>query len=260
MTKKVFNERGGEWQNVTAIVTAMKEDEKPFLFEAVAAIISDLFIGQIILCIEEKNDWLNAEIGTLLKDPRLQVIQMPMMPIGAVRNRALNYVQKPWVAYCDGDDVWCKEKTLIQQKYAYKTGADLIGAGHYLTDNLGRIYACGLSLFIPMPSSWMVRTKIMQHYPFNEEMQHGSDGDWWFRTSGLVRKEKCPRLLIRYRVRLHSVSSKTLSKKRKLRFMTISKIPILGSILYFLTYCFWLITRNQPYKWRTEWKEYFKKT
>jgi hypothetical protein len=67
MTKKVFNERGGEWQNVTAIVTAMKEDEKPFLFEAVAAIISDLFIGQIILCIEEKNDWLNAEIGTRTK-------------------------------------------------------------------------------------------------------------------------------------------------------------------------------------------------
>ena len=249
-------EQQDNYQDVAAIVTSMTDDEKPFLLETVESIFSDPGIGQVILCIEENNDWLDSVIGSLLKDPRLMVVRMPMMPPGAVRNKALGHVQKPWIAYCDGDDVWCKGKTLIQQVYANQTGADFVGAGHYLTDEGGRIRAYGLARFLPMPSTWMVRTEIMKRYPFNETLAHGSDGEWWIRTSNIIEKVKCPRVLVRYRVRSESVSSTTRSKKRKLKLVTVARIPILGLGILFLSYCIWLFTRHRRYSWTAGWSRW----
>ncbi|MBC7450179.1 MAG: glycosyltransferase family 2 protein [Cytophagales bacterium] len=242
-----------DYQDVAAIITAMTHDEKYFLSETLHVVFIDPCIGQIILCVEEKTDWLDSVIGPFLSDPRLSIIRIPMMPIGGVRNKALQYVDKPWIAYCDGDDVWCSGKTLIQRNYANQTGADFIGTGHYLMNEAGSIRGYGLSIFIPMLSSWMVRTDIMRRYPFNEMEPYGSDGEWWITTANTVQKTKCPEVLLRYRVRLHSVSSVTPSKKRKMRLINISSLPVIGPLIRFVTYCLWLITKHQPYRWFYKW-------
>ena len=243
-------------QDVAAIVTAMTNDEQPFLTETITAVFSDKEIGQVILCVEENNNWLEKEIGTFMEDPRLTVVRMPFTYIGEVRNKALAYVQKPWVSYCDGDDVWCAGKTFIQRSYAEQTGADFIGAGHYLMTESGKIRAYGLSLFIPMPSSWLVRTEMMRRYPFNENSLKGSDGYWWVSTSKIIKKVKCPEMLVRYRVRSFSVSSMAYSKKRKLLFVNLACTPVLGVTILFLTYCLWIVTKHQSYRWISNWPKW----
>ena len=56
----------------------------------------------------------------LPEDPRLKIIRMPLSPLGNIRNNALKYVKKPWVAYCDGDDIWCSEMLTINPQTFYK--------------------------------------------------------------------------------------------------------------------------------------------
>ena len=99
-------------QAVAAIITAMTDGEQPFLFETVEAVLADLSIGQVILCIEEKNAWVNTALGTLTEDSRLEIVRMPIAVPAVVRNRALDSVKMTWVAYCDGDDVWCAGKNI----------------------------------------------------------------------------------------------------------------------------------------------------
>ncbi len=240
-------------QDVAAIVTCMTNDEKTFLHETIELVISESEIKQVVLCIEEKNDWINSILGQLMHDTRLEILRIPMTSIGAVRNKAVQHVKMPWIAFCDGDDVWCKGKTLIQKNYAAQTGADFVGAGHYLMNEGGKVCAYGFSRYIPMPSTWLVRTEIMKQYPFNESVKHGSDGEWWIRVFHNMKKVKCPRTVARYRVRAQSVSTATASKKRKVQLIKIAEIPVLGLSVRILTYMVWIYTRNKPYSWMSDW-------
>jgi glycosyltransferase involved in cell wall biosynthesis len=241
------------YQDVAAIVTAMTDGEQPFLFETLEATLSDPGIAQVVLCVEEKNGWLDTVIGSLKTDQRLQVVRLPIMPPGAARNQALKHVQQPWVAYCDGDDVWCKGKTRIQRAFASKTGSDCVGADHCLIDEQGHTRAFALAQHLPMPSSWMVRTEIMRQYPFNDTLYSAQDGDWWIRTTNVIKKVRCPQILLRYRVRSGSVSSSTPSKQRKARIVNLSRIPVIGFSVLLVTYCAWFCTRREQYAWLPEW-------
>jgi glycosyltransferase involved in cell wall biosynthesis len=236
-------------QDVTAIVTAMTDGEQFFLYDSMEAVLSDPGISQAVLCIEENNTWVDRVLGSLTVDSRLEIVRMPLEPLGAVRNRALDHVQTPWIAYCDGDDVWCKGKTLIQRTFANTTKCDFVGCDHYLTDEHGRIKAIAFAKYIPMPSSWMVRTQIMRLYPFNESMSTAvdSDGEWWRRTEDTICKVRCPRLFVRYRVRHDSLSSNTPSKRRKAIAVAFASIPVLGKSILFLTWCIWLFGRRKRY-------------
>lgn len=245
-------------QDVAAIVTAMTDSEEPFVRDTLEAVFSDPGIGQVVLCIEEKNTWLNTAIGQLSMEPRLEIIRLPLIPLGAIRNQALTCVRLPWVAYCDGDDVWCQGKTLIQRAYAKKTECDFVGADHYLTNADGKIRAVASAHYIPMPSSWMVRTEVMRQHPFNElpfSLSQEESGEWWRRTSALVSKTRCPKLLLRYRIRTSSLSMNTLSMQRKTKIVNLANIPILGTIIFFVSWCIWLSRRKTEYIWQQDWEK-----
>lgn len=92
-------------EDVGAIVTAMTDSEQPFVYDTIKSVLSDPLIDQVVLCIEENNNWINLVLGSYIADPRLKVIRIPLSPLGAVRNKALTYIKTSWVAYCDGDDV-----------------------------------------------------------------------------------------------------------------------------------------------------------
>lgn len=222
------------------------------------AVLSDPGIGQIILCIEEKNIWADKTLNALMTDLRLEIVRLPLMPLGAVRNRALEYVRLPWVAYCDGDDVWCQGKTLTQLSCANVTEYDFIGADHFLTDEAGKIRAFAVARYLPMPSSWMVRAEVMQKHPFDESpfsLRQDESGEWWMRTEGVVRKVRCPKALLRYRIRSGSLSAQTSSMQRKTQIVSLANIPGLGAIILFCTWCLWLVTRQKTYTWHADWGE-----
>ncbi|WAL59908.1 family 2 glycosyl transferase [Thermocoleostomius sinensis] len=246
------DEHQNNHQDVAAIITAMTDGEEPFLLETLEATLTDPSIGQIILCIEEKNAWLDRILGSLKEDPRLEIVHMPMAFLGAVRNHALNFVRMHWVAYCDGDDVWCTGKTFIQRRWADATKSDFVGADHALINEDGKLCAFTLARNIPMPSSWLVRTEIMKQYPFQDSLPSVEDGEWWIRTKDAVRKSRCPKVLLKYRVRSGSLSSNTPSKKRKARIVSFASLPILRQITL-LTWCIWLATRQEEYVWLKSW-------
>lgn len=241
---------------VAAIVTAMTDGEKPFVRDTIESVLADPGIGQVVLCIEEKNSWLHDVLGNLISDPRLEVVQMPLKPLGAVRNHALKHVQMPWVAYCDGDDVWCKGKTLTQLNYAKKVEADFIGADHYLTNDQGKIRALSPARYLPMPSSWMVKSEVMRQYPFTEapySLSQEESGEWWRRTKGVVGKARCPQMLLRYRIRSNSLSNQTSSMRRKTQVVNLGNIPGIGALILLVTWFIWLFTRQNQYVWNTDW-------
>ncbi|AFY71624.1 glycosyl transferase family 2 [Thalassoporum mexicanum PCC 7367] len=243
----------GDRQDVTAIITAMTDGEKPFLRDATAAVLADPCIGQVIICVAEQNNWLDSSLGDLAHDPRLEILKMPLMPPGMVRNRAIDQVKHAWIAFCDGDDIWCEGKTAIQLDYAIETGSDLVGADHYLTDEHGKILAFALGRFISMPSSWLVRTEVMQEHRFNGSLKTGSDGEWWCRTDGAIRKSRCPQMLLKYRVRLGSVSSVTPSKRRKAQIVYWASMPVFNLAVLSISWGLWQLTRQKKYLWHKSW-------
>lgn len=243
---------------VAAIVTAMTDAEQPFVRDTIESVLADPGIGQVVLCIEEKNTWLHTVLGALMSDPRLEVIQLPLAPLGAVRNQALQRVRLPWVAYCDGDDVWCQGKTLTQLNDAKTTGCDFVGADHFLTNDRGKIRACAPARYLPMPSSWMVLTQVMRQHPFDESpfsLSQEESGEWWIRTSGIVSKTRCPNLLLRYRIRSSSLSEKTPSMRRKTQIVNLASMPGVGAIIFVFTWCMWLSTRKNTFIWNEGWGE-----
>ena len=245
-----------DFNDVAAIVTAMTDAEQPFVSDTLKSVLSDPGIAQVILCIAEKNVWIDAVIGNFVTDPRLEIVRLPLKPLGAIRNKALTYVKEAWVAYCDGDDVWSKGKTKIQRTCASVTGCDFVGADHYLTNQEGKIRAFAPAHYIPMPSSWMVRTEVMKLHPFTEEpfsLRQEESGEWWIRTSGIVKKVRCPKMLLRYRIRFNSLSANTSSMQRKAKIIALAKIPVLGAIIFCATGCMWLFSRRQEYIWQPDW-------
>jgi glycosyltransferase involved in cell wall biosynthesis len=257
----MLNKSECECRDVTAIITAMVNSEQPFLRRTVEAVLADSCINQVVLCIERSNTWVDATLGDLIQDPRLEIVRSPMGSVSTIRNQALDYVKTPWVAFCDGDDVWCKDKIRIQRAWADSTKSDFVGADHYLMSEDGWVCAFALARNIPMPSSWLVRTEVMRQYPFQESLRLGEDGEWWIRTEGLVHKARCPQMLLKYRVRAGSLSSTTPSKQRKAKIVAFASFPVLSLIILLLTGCVWLCTRRKNYVWLREWgSEFFEST
>jgi hypothetical protein len=243
-------------QKVAAIVTAMTDREKMFVHDTITSVISDPGIAQVILCIEEKNTWINTILAGFLSDSKLEILQIPLAPLGSIRNQALKQVKMPWVAYCDGDDVWCPGKTKIQLAQAQVTGSDFVGADHYLTNEKGVIRAISQAGYLPMPSSWMVRTEVMRQHPFDESpfsLSQEESGEWWMRTNGLVSKARCPQLLLLYRIRSGSLSADTPSMQKKQKIVNLGNIPGIGAIIFLITGCLWLSTRQETYRWHQDW-------
>ena len=233
---------------VTVVVTAMTDAERPFVSDTLKAISGDPCLGQVLICVEKDNEWI-APIVDQHYDHRVQILYLPMMILSAARNRAVELARCEWVAFCDGDDVWCPGKLNVQLEIAEEQNADFIGTDHFLTDEDGNIKACALARFIPMPSSWLVKTSVMLEHPFDETVRQGQDGEWWVRTHQLVKKVRCSSKLLKYRVRSNSLSSKRPSKKRKALIVQLASFPILSKLVYWATYLMWYVDRRDEYLW-----------
>ncbi len=236
---------------VTAAITAMTDNEQPFISEVIGAVVNDPYIGQILICVEENNKWISAVVEKF-NDHRIEILYLPMMICSAARNRAVECAKFEWVAFCDGDDVWCENKTKYQLETAERERSHFVGADHYLTDEKGSIRACALSLNIPMPSSWLVLRKTMLDFPFDETVRQGQDGEWWQRTHPFINKVRCTKRLLKYRVRANSLSSLRPSKRKKALIVKIGSYKLIGKVVFAFTYILWLSTRKKKYVWNNK--------
>lgn len=101
--------------------------------------------------------------------------------------------------------------------------------------------------------SWLIQ---MQKYQFDESLKPGEeDGKWWVRTGASIYHVRYAKPLSCYQVRPGSVSSVILSKRRKARIVQLASIPVLDSLVMFVTWCTWVLTRQDQYVWLPSWGE-----
>jgi hypothetical protein len=104
----------------------------------------------------------------------------------------------------------------------------------------------------------MAKTEVMQKHPFHElpfSLSQDESGEWWMRTNGLVSKTRCPKLLLRYRIRSSSLSTKTPSMQRKTKIVTLANNPGFRAVILLVTWIFWLLTRQDKYIWYKGWDQ-----
>lgn len=237
---------------VSAIVTCMTAAEFPFIDETLDSVVPQ--VDQTILCIQDSFD--NFEDNRKLsrfKGREVTVVRMPLLPLGEVRNRGLVHVQHEWVAYCDGDDVWTDGKVAQQLECLKASAADFCGCDHVLIDDSSVVRLHAFARHIPMPSSWMVKASVMKEIPFDGTLRCVEDGDWWIRSHSKIKKARLAQPLLKYRVRSGSLSAATASKRRKMLFMRLAEIPVLGNALKLLTWARWRMVRSSEYLWNEDW-------
>ena len=105
--------------NVTAIMTAMTDGERPWTQEALSSILTQTVLPDaVVLLVELGNSWIEADIAASperrLAERLVQIHRIPLARLGAVRNAGVERARTKWVAYLDGDDVW-KPRRLERQ-------------------------------------------------------------------------------------------------------------------------------------------------
>ena len=96
--------------NVSAIMTAMTDGERPWTQEALRSVLTQTVLPDaVILLVELGNAWIEADIAAsperVLAERLVQIHRIPMARLGAVRNAGVQRARTRWVAYLDGDDV-----------------------------------------------------------------------------------------------------------------------------------------------------------
>jgi hypothetical protein len=94
----------------------------------------------------------------------------------------------------------------------------------------------------------------MLRYPFDPYLAVGADGLWWLSTWSTVRKFRLPEPLIRYRVRGHSLSTTTPSKRRKLALSKLGGLPMARPLLLAATYALHRLCRRLDYVPAKSWQ------
>lgn len=208
--------------DVSAIMTAMTDAERPWTREALSSILSQTILPEkVILLVERANSWIEEELEACPHSASVkrlvEVHRIPMARLGAVRNCGVQCAETKWVAYLDGDDVW-KPHRLERQLIAaeHVTAASFIGADFAFIDAKSRPFAFSNGS-TPTPSSWLVRRELMLRYPFDAELTMGEDHFWLKATRAICTRVRVPEVLVGYRIRGLSISSLHYGHSRQRR-------------------------------------------
>lgn len=238
---------------VSVIVTCMTDAEEVFLQECLASVIHQDHVGEIILCVEQQNSWYPSILQNFADSP-ITVLVLKLASVGAIRNAAVRCARYDWIAFCDADDYWLPHKLACQCRWQQKYQLDFIGCGHLHVDETGKALYYGFNRHISMPSTWLLRKKLLMEIPFHEENIHGSDGVWWRKVFHHIQKSRVPEVLVHYRVREESVSQASVPKKRKVLFLHLASIPLIRPMLLLFSWLVWQVTKQESYRWYKKWE------
>lgn len=241
---------------VTVVITAMTDSERPWLLEAVDSVLAQTVVPhELILCVAEGNSWITEELARsahpVACEKLVKLHRMPMALVGAVRNAGIKKASTSWVAFLDSDDAWDSRKLEKQLQAAYENpDASFIGTDYVFIDAQGRSFgfADGSN---PTPSSWMVRRDLMLAHPFDPEAKQGEDYFWLVDTYKVSQRVRVPEVLVHYRIRGRSISALEYgqSSQRRLRERAaqLAAYPFVRYPLLATTYVRYLIRRRTTY-------------
>lgn len=198
--------------SITTMITCMTDAERPFLAEAIRSVQNQTIASNVTLCVTETNEWIDDVLATVA--PGIDVLRLPLAPLGAVRNAAIATLDCDLVAFLDGDDAWMRTKLERQVAVLEANKLDALGTKHVLVRNDGKPFFYAFALNYPMPSSWLARVDRFRERPFPNH-QDAEDCIVWDQLRGDGRVGVLDDFLLRYRVRPGSLSHGKPSFERK---------------------------------------------
>lgn len=242
--------------NVTAIMTAMTDGERPWTQEALSSILTQTVLPDaVVLLVELGNSWIEADIEASaerrLARGLVQIHRIPLARLGAVRNAGVQRAHTRWVAYLDGDDVWRPGRLERQLESASRhPAASFVAADFVFIDAKSRPFAFANGSN-PTPSSWLVDRELMLRYPFDPAAAIGEDYFWLKETRAISARVRVPEILVGYRIRGLSISSlhHGHTRQRRLReaMARASRFPFVRYPLLCASYVRYWMNRNSSY-------------
>lgn len=207
---------------IATVITCMTDAERPFLAEAIRSVQNQTVPSSVALCVTESNDWVDEVLAAVA--PGIEVLRLPLAPLGHVRNTAIAKLDCDFVAFLDGDDAWVPPKLERQFAVMSERGLDAVGTKHKLVRSDGKAFFYAFALDYPMPSSWLARVQCLRDRPF-PAVRVAEDIPIWDRLRAEARVGVLDEFLLRYRVRTGSLSQGTPSMRRKRAYERRSHIP-----------------------------------
>jgi hypothetical protein len=202
-------------------------------------------VGEVLVGLREGS---SAFEDIAARYPLVRFVRLPLQPAGIVRNDLVHRAAGEWVAFLDGDDIWGDSKTEAQLALAERDGLDFVGTDHLLVNEANVSCAHGISVNVPMPSSWLVRREIMSTHQFDDDPIE-ADVNWWRDYSGGIRAGRLPLPLLRYRVRRISLSSAVARKRNKLFATNVGGISFVIPFMLGGTWLLNRLRRSTRYVW-----------
>lgn len=215
------------------MITCMTDAERPFLGEAIRSVQNQTIPSSITLCVTESNDWLDDVLAAV--PPGIEVVRLPLAPLGHVRNTAIARLDCDLVAFLDGDDAWLPRKLERQSAVMSRRGLDAVGTKHKLIRADGKAFFYAFALDYPMPSSWLARVECLRDRPF-PAVRVAEDIPIWDQLRAEARVGVLDEFLLRYRVRPGSLSQGTPSMRRKRAYERRSHAPGMRHTLLLTSY------------------------
>lgn len=238
---------------VTAIIPAMVDGDRPYLEDAILSVRNQSVDCNCVVVFDQDLHWVTELKQKFLDSPEITFIGTVSSNAATARNFGVLVCNTPFVAFLDADDQWARSKIEAQLETIGRVDCDLVGCDHYLVSVSDRVFGHSLSRNIPMPSSWLVKRRVMEARPFNEALRKHEDGDWWMNNYRELHIVRLPRPLLRYRVRPSSMSSGTRSKRRKEKLASFASIPVASAAIFFLTWILWALLRSNRYHPARDW-------
>lgn len=144
-----------------------------------------------VIVVDDGSEDNTARIVAELGDERLRYIRQEHAGISTARNLGTSHALGEWIAVHDDDDIMLPSRLSEQIEYA-DDSVDFVYGTFLNFDDLtgelqlhhGRNYGYGAALlsgFAPGHSTWLVRTDIMRHFPYDEGIESAVDNNVVFR-------------------------------------------------------------------------------
>jgi glycosyltransferase involved in cell wall biosynthesis len=202
----------------------------PYLMETVEAILAQSYPALEVLIVADGHDQAVADFVSTLQDPRVQYLACPPAGRPAItRNFGLRHASGEYIALCDDDDLWHREKIQKQMELMRRERLDLTFTactnidqngdriGDYLLGNFGRVgkskFILSLGGMIYNSSMVFSRSLLNKSGLFNEAegLRNGEDYEICSRMLMYSDAIGIREPLVGYRTHVGSIQPQTIS-------------------------------------------------
>jgi glycosyltransferase involved in cell wall biosynthesis len=245
-----------EHTDVTAILTAMTDAERPWVMQALQSVLRQTRPpDRIVLLVADSNVWIEKDLASsgLVEDASqcVQIHRIPLARAGAVRNTGVGLARTKWVAFLDGDDVWENDRLEWQLAAArLNPAADFIGGDYVFINEPGKVFAYSNGS-TPATCTWLVARRLMVVSPFHPTVTYGEDYLWLKSTADTCQRVRVPKILARYRIRGQSISSldgMAPQRRRRELMARVSRNALIRYPMLALTFLRYYFYRNAHYR------------